>query len=108
MTGAADSTVAATVRRSVAALRIAIASGKGGTGKTTVATNLAYVASRKGRLVAYVDCDVEAPNGHIFLKPQLGPSRPVEPGSMPTDRFLTATTSPKLFVKPWVSISIKR
>ena len=40
-------------------MRIAIASGKGGTGKTTVATNLAYVASRNGRSVAYVDCDVE-------------------------------------------------
>ena len=52
-------------------MRIAIASGKGGTGKTTVATNLAYVASRNGRTVAYLDCDVEEPNGHIFLKPQI-------------------------------------
>ena len=51
-------------------MRIAIASGKGGTGKTTVATNLACVASRNGRSVAYLDCDVEEPNGHIFLKPQ--------------------------------------
>ena len=51
-------------------MQIAIASGKGGTGKTTVATNMAYVASRNGRSVAYVDCDVEEPNGHIFLKPQ--------------------------------------
>ena len=51
-------------------MKIAIASGKGGTGKTTVATNLAYVASRKGQSVAYLDCDVEEPNGHIFLKPE--------------------------------------
>jgi len=51
-------------------LRIAVASGKGGTGKTTVATNLAYVASLDGRTVAYIDCDVEEPNGHLFLKPQ--------------------------------------
>jgi MinD superfamily P-loop ATPase len=50
-------------------MRIAIASGKGGTGKTTVATNLAMVAARLGRSVAYVDCDVEEPNGHLFLKP---------------------------------------
>jgi len=56
---------------------IAIASGKGGTGKTTVATNLAYVASRNGRSVAYLDCDVEEPNGHIFLKPEIADSRPV-------------------------------
>lgn len=58
-------------------MRIAIASGKGGTGKTTVATNLAYVASRNGVSVAYVDCDVEEPNGHIFLKPHLDTSAPV-------------------------------
>ena len=51
-------------------MRIAVASGKGGTGKTTVATNLAFVAARAGRRTAYVDCDVEEPNGHIFLKPQ--------------------------------------
>ncbi|MFC1601008.1 ATP-binding protein [Candidatus Sumerlaeota bacterium] len=57
---------------------IAIASGKGGTGKTTVATNLAYVASRNGRSVAYLDCDVEEPNGHIFLKPEIAESGPIE------------------------------
>ncbi len=58
-------------------MKIAIASGKGGTGKTTVATNLAQVASRNGRSVAYLDCDVEEPNGHIFLKPDISQSRPV-------------------------------
>jgi MinD superfamily P-loop ATPase len=52
-------------------MKIALASGKGGTGKTTVATNLAYVASGNGRKVAYLDCDVEEPNGHIFLKPEI-------------------------------------
>ncbi|MBU0639226.1 MAG: ATP-binding protein [Planctomycetes bacterium] len=52
-------------------MRIAIASGKGGTGKTTLATNLALTASRQGRSVAYLDCDVEEPNGHLFLKPEI-------------------------------------
>ena len=52
-------------------MRIAVASGKGGTGKTTVAANLAYAASRNGQSVAYLDCDVEEPNGHIFLKPEI-------------------------------------
>jgi len=51
-------------------MRIAIASGKGGTGKTTVATNLARIMSGQ-RPVQYVDCDVEEPNGHLFLHPQI-------------------------------------
>jgi len=59
-------------------MRIAIASGKGGTGKTTVATNLALMASQEGRTVAYLDCDVEEPNGHIFLKPVIDDERPIE------------------------------
>ena len=58
-------------------MQIAIASGKGGTGKTTVATNLAQVASRSGRSIAYLDCDVEEPNGHIFLKPEITDRQPV-------------------------------
>ena len=52
-------------------MRIAIASGKGGTGKTTVATNLAWMAAHSGWSVVYADCDVEEPNGHLFLKPVL-------------------------------------
>jgi len=52
-------------------MKIAIASGKGGTGKTTIATNLAVSLSHAGRRVQYLDCDVEEPNGHIFLKPHI-------------------------------------
>jgi len=52
-------------------LKISIASGKGGTGKTTIATNLALALARQGRDVAYLDCDVEEPNGRIFLKPEI-------------------------------------
>ena len=58
-------------------MRLAIASGKGGTGKTTVATNLASVAASDGRRVAYLDCDVEEPNGHLFLNPEITSSAPV-------------------------------
>jgi MinD superfamily P-loop ATPase len=49
-------------------IKIGIASGKGGTGKTTVATNLAWIG---GERACYVDCDVEEPNGHLFLKPEI-------------------------------------
>ena len=58
-------------------MRIAFASGKGGTGKTTVAVNLAVSAVRVGLGTAYVDCDVEEPNGHIYLEPEKGLSLPV-------------------------------
>jgi len=54
-----------------AGLRIAIASGKGGTGKTTLGTNLTAALARSGERVTYADCDVEEPNGHIFLKPTI-------------------------------------
>ena len=47
---------------------ISIASGKGGTGKTLVATSLSLSLKDKHR-VQLLDCDVEEPNDHIFLKP---------------------------------------
>lgn len=45
---------------------IAVASGKGGTGKTTIAAGLALSVNNS----VYIDCDVEEPNGHILLKPE--------------------------------------
>ncbi|KJS81775.1 MAG: (4Fe-4S)-binding protein [Peptococcaceae bacterium BICA1-8] len=50
-------------------MRIAIASGKGGTGKTTISSNLAYYLSSQGQATTLVDCDVEEPNNHIFFNP---------------------------------------
>jgi MinD superfamily P-loop ATPase len=46
---------------------ISVASGKGGTGKTTIATNLALAIEQ----VQFIDCDVEEPNAHLFLKPKI-------------------------------------
>jgi MinD superfamily P-loop ATPase len=45
---------------------ISIASGKGGTGKTTIATNLAVSVESAAQLL---DCDVEEPNSHLFIQP---------------------------------------
>lgn len=53
---------------------ISIASGKGGTGKTTVATNLAVSL---GGSCMLLDCDVEEPNAHLFLQPQIEKSETV-------------------------------
>ena len=50
-------------------MQIAVASGKGGTGKTTIATSLALSLASIAK-VRYFDCDVEAPNGHLFLNPE--------------------------------------
>ena len=46
-------------------MKIACLSGKGGAGKTLAAVNLATAAGN----AVYIDCDVEEPNGHLFLKP---------------------------------------
>ena len=47
-------------------MKIAILSGKGGAGKTLFSVNLASASGH----AAYIDCDVEEPNGRLFLKPQ--------------------------------------
>ncbi len=55
-------------------MKVVVASGKGGTGKTSVAVNLALSVGADQVL----DCDVEEPNVHIFLKPEATESQPVE------------------------------
>lgn len=55
-------------------MKIAVASGKGGTGKTSVAVNLALALGE----AQVLDCDVEEPNAHILLKPEVESISPVE------------------------------
>lgn len=55
---------------------VSVISGKGGTGKTFIATNLVQTIDNKSK-VQFLDCDVEEPNAHLFLKPELNSSRPV-------------------------------
>ncbi len=61
-------------QRNTSSKIIAIASGKGGTGKTTVATNLALVMQD----VVFIDCDAEEPNAHLFLNPKITAREDVE------------------------------
>ncbi len=56
---------------------ITVASGKGGTGKTTVAVNLA-LALCDSVPVQFIDADVEAPNAHLFLHPVLDPPQRID------------------------------
>ncbi len=56
-------------------MKVAVASGKGGTGKTTLAVNLAVASALRDRADAppvwLLDCDVEEPNDHLFLDPKV-------------------------------------
>ncbi len=56
-------------------MKIAVASGKGGTGKTFVATNLFHVLAGRGDRVALVDCDAEAPDDLLFFRLRRSPNR---------------------------------
>jgi MinD superfamily P-loop ATPase len=57
---------------------ITVASGKGGTGKTTVAASLAFsLAAELSSPPLFLDCDVESPNAHLFLAPRLNQQQEV-------------------------------
>lgn len=55
-------------------MKVAVLSGKGGTGKTFVSVNLAAAA----KSAVYIDCDVEEPNGRLYWKPNIARETPVD------------------------------
>ena len=66
---------------------VSVASGKGGTGKTSVAINMALSTNT----VQLLDCDVEEPNAHLFLNPQINKKEPVYTLTPKIDRKLCNT-----------------
>jgi flagellar biosynthesis protein FlhG len=80
------------VRQKREALVLAFASGKGGTGKSFLATNAAVALHRSGRRVVVVDCDFGLANAHLLfgVNPRFSLQHLLE-GAVPTAEVLTPT-----------------
>ncbi|MBL8753223.1 MAG: P-loop NTPase [Planctomycetes bacterium] len=74
------------------AIVVAFASGKGGTGKSFLATNTAIALHARGRRVALVDCDFGLANAHLLfgVNPRYSLQHLLE-GGVPVQQVLTRT-----------------
>jgi ATP-binding protein involved in chromosome partitioning len=68
---------------------IAVGSGKGGVGKSTLTTNLAVALARTGRKVGVIDGDIYGPS-----QPKLLATEGIKPGATPDGKQLVAIDSP--------------
>ncbi|MGK9369998.1 iron-sulfur cluster carrier protein ApbC [Melioribacter sp. Ez-97] len=99
---------------------IAVASGKGGVGKSTVSVNLAVALAKEGAKVGLIDADVYGPsiplmlgidkNPRIYQDPQTGKMLPLESYGIKTISigFLIDEDSPVIWRGPMASGAIKQ
>ena len=66
---------------------IAVGSGKGGVGKTTLAVNLAIALARMGYKVGLLDADVYGPNVPLMLGTTVAPQVVGEDRILPPERY---------------------
>jgi ATP-binding protein involved in chromosome partitioning len=78
---------------------IAISSGKGGVGKTTIAVNLAIELSRSGAMVGLLDADILGPNIPMMMGEDKMPP-PRNRKMVPAEKFGVKFMSMAFLVKP--------
>ena len=66
---------------------IAVGSGKGGVGKTTLAVNLALALAKMGHKVGLLDADVYGPNVPLMLGSSVTPQLSADSRIQPVERF---------------------
>ena len=78
---------------------VAVASGKGGVGKTTIAVNVAVVLAQSGARVGLLDADIYGPNVPTMMGLKKLPS-PVEGKLQPAESYGVKVMSIGFLVKP--------
>ncbi len=77
---------------------IAVASGKGGVGKSTVSVNLAVALAQAGAAVGLLDADITGPNIPLMMGIQGQPKTSINNKITPLERYGVKTMSIQFFV----------